>query len=179
MTEPDASGPVAGSGVPDRRARPRRSPAAAVATAFAGVLVGIVVFLVVVRVAGTRSIPEPTEEGASFDVGPAEERGRAIARDATPLLFADPLGVGRDIYVHRLADGRWVAFEARAPGAPTRCVLRWEKGPQRLTDPCSGRHYAADGAGLVGYPARVDDDGRLLVDLRSPRRPAPVTTVPA
>ncbi len=118
------------------------------------------------RSASESSLAAPAE----FDVGPAEQRRAVVERDG-PLLFQDPLGRGRDIYVQHLGEAGWKAFEARAPGANRRCVLRWEAAAGRFLDPCTGTTYPADGAGLVSYPTRVDDEGRLRVDLRSPVTP--------
>ena len=139
----------------------------------AGVLAGAVVALVVVRLVGGgggESGEQRPAERKEFDVGRAEDRARSIARDG-PLLFQDPLGRGRDVYVQHLGDDRWVAFAARAPGAPARCVLTWRKAEGHFADPCDQATYPSDGAGLVQYPARVDDDEHVQVDLNSPRSP--------
>ena len=103
----------------------------------------------------------------AFDVGPAAQRAASIARDG-PLLFPDPRGGTRDIFVQHLGDARWVAFEARVSGAPRQCVLRWEHADRRFVDPCDGRVYPADGAGLVAYAAEVNDKKRVIVDLSRP-----------
>jgi hypothetical protein len=134
------------------------------AVLFAGLIFALAANLL--RSASESSVAAPAE----FDVGPAEQRRAVVERDG-PLLFQDPLGRGRDIYVQYLGPGGWKAFEARPPGAPAPCVLRWDAEGRRFTDPCSGVTYPSDGTGLVSYPARVDDDGRLRVDLRSPLRP--------
>ena len=109
---------------------------------------------------------------AVFDVGPAEQRAAAVARDG-PFLFPDPQGRSRDIFFQHLGGKDWVAFEARARGAPRQCVLRWEPGGSRFVDPCDGRAYPPDGTGLVTFPARVDDKGRVVVDLSRPTTPPP------
>ena len=138
----------------------------------AGVLAAVFAALVfalatnLLRSASESSLAAPVE----FDVGPAEQRRAVVERDG-PLLFQDPLDRGRDIYVHHLGDAGWKAFEARPPGAPRRCVLQWERAARRFVDPCTGTAYSAEGAGLVSYPTRVDDDGRLRIDLRSPLTP--------
>ncbi len=132
---------------------------------FAGLLFALATNLA--RSASESSVATPVE----FDVGPAEQRRAVVERDG-PLLFQDPLDRGRDIYVQYLGRDGWKAFEARPPGAAKGCVLRWEAGPRRFLDPCTGTTYPPDGTGLVSYPARVDDDGRLRVDLRSRAEPA-------
>lgn len=150
----------------------RSGPSTAVraATIVAGMLGGVMVALLVVRLVGGKRDEERPAERREFDVGPAEARARSIARDG-PLLFQDPLGRGRDVYVQHLGDGRWLAFAARAPQAPARCVLVWRQAEAHFVDPCTSASYPPDGAGLVQYPARVDKDERVQVDLGSPRGP--------
>lgn len=144
-------------------------------TAVGAVLAAALLFAIVVRVQSTS--PDSAGGGsggaggrAQFDVGDAEQRAANVARDG-PLLFPDPQGRSRDIYVQHLGGSDWVAFEARATGSPRQCVLRWEHDSRRFVDPCDGRIYPADGAGLVTFPTRVDDDGRVVVDLSSPTAP--------
>lgn len=149
-----------------------------VVTGLAGVVMGIIVFVVVLKIIDTNARGGSTTAGREFDVGDARQRAQAVARDATPLLFQDPLDRDRDIYVQHLGGSDWVAFDVRAPGGARTCVLRWERAAQRFADPCTGAYFAADGTGLVSYPARVDDRGRLLVDLRSPRPPTTTTSPP-
>lgn len=144
-------------------------------TGVGGVVVALALFFTVLKVMGTKAISSTTVTAATFDVGSAKQRAQAIARDRTPLLFQDPLGDGGDLYVQRFGD-RWIAFDARAPGAPARCVLRWEVKTQDFTDPCSGTIYPPDGTGLVTYPTKVEK-ARLLVDLRSPQPPVPPSSV--
>ena len=138
----------------------------------AAVVFGVLIFALATNLMRSASESAPTE-GVEFDVGPAEQRRRVVERDG-PLLFQDPLNRGRDIYVQYLDGPGWTAFAARPEGAPRRCVLTWQRAERRFLDPCSGTTYPADGAGLATYPARVDDDGRLRVDLRNP--PAPPTS---
>lgn len=142
-----------------------------VITGLAAVVFAALVFALATNVLRSASESSATAP-AEFDVGPAEQRRAVIERDG-PLLFPDALNRGRDIYVQHLGAAGWRAFEARPPGAPRRCVLRWERSHGRFLDPCTGAAYPADGAGLVSYPVRVDDDGRLRVDLRSPQPPVP------
>ncbi len=137
-----------------------------VVTGLAAVVFGVLIFALATNLMRSASESAPTE-GVEFDVGPAEARRRVVERDG-PLLFQDPLDRGRDIYVQYVDGQGWRAFEARPPGAFRRCVLQWQRAERRFSDPCTGATYPADGAGLTAYPARVDDDGRLRVDLRSP-----------
>ena len=158
-----------------RSPRPRsRRPATLVLTALAGVAAGVVIFLVVLAVTGPRSSRQAAE--ATFKVGSAGRLATTVAREG-PLLFQDLLDRSRDIYVQHLGGDDWRAFEAHAPGAPRRCVLRWQPEDRRFVDPCDGRTYPADGAGLTSYRTHVDRRGTLVVDLGAPA--PPVTAGPA
>lgn len=149
---------------------PREARARAILlTGVAGVLGGILLFVVVANVFGTGADSDESV-AATFDIGPADERARTVA-EGGPLLFQDPLGRGRDIYVQHLGGDDWQAFEARAPGAGPGCLLQWTPDAQEFVDPCDGRSYPADGAGLVQYPADVDDGERVVIDLRQPSSP--------
>ncbi len=161
-----------------KRDSPSKRPAGTTVlrTALAGVIGGILVFVVVVNLVGT-SADKPDSAAATFDIGPADQRARAVA-EGGPLLFQDLLDRSRDIYVQHLGDTRWIAVEAHSPGAPRRCVLRWD-GPTRVfVDPCDGRIFPADGTGLVTYPTTVNDKKRVVVDLRAPAPPAPAPVSP-
>lgn len=138
-------------------------------TAVGAVLAAALLFAVMTRVTSTSSTPAsgPGDRGAQFELGRATDFARTIARDG-PLLFPDPQGRSRDIFVQHLGEDAWLAFEARATGAPRNCVLRWEQGPRQFVDPCNGTIYPPDGAGLVRFPTTVDDDGKVVVDLSSP-----------
>jgi hypothetical protein len=162
---------VADAPPPDPLAAKRRT---VLVTAIGAVLAAALLFAIVAQAMTTTSTRSDGDGGEArttqFDVGPADQRAAAVARDG-PLLFPDPRGGSRDIYVQHLGDNNWVAFEARASGAPRRCVLRWEQPARHFVDPCDGRILPADGSGLVTFPARVDDDDRVVVDLGSPRAP--------
>jgi len=144
-------------------------------TALGAVVAAALLLAVVTRVAGTGSPAGSAtdREGkrvAQFELGRATDYARTIARDG-PILFPDPQGRSRDIYVQHLGETDWLAFEARVNGAPRQCVLDWEPSGRMFVDPCDGRTYPADGTGLVRFPARVNDKGRVIVDLSSPAAP--------
>jgi hypothetical protein len=141
----------------------------------AGALViGALVFVAVLNMVSTRK--GATTAGPDlYVVGDAKSLAGTVTRNG-PLLFQDLLGNSRDIYVQHLTGDDWRTFEAHAPGAPRRCVLRWEAGARQFADPCDHRVYPADGAGLTTFPTQVDPDGRVVVDLRQPQAPIPVTT---
>ena len=136
-----------------------------VLTAVGGVVAGGLIFLIVLSLTNSRSTEQARQ--ATFRVGSAERLAPDVARDG-PLLFQDLLDRSRDIYVQHLGGDNWVAFEAHAPGAPRRCVLEWRQRERNFVDPCDGRTFPADGAGLVAYQTEVNDDGQIIVDLTSP-----------
>jgi hypothetical protein len=148
-------------------------------TAVGAVVAGALLFAVVTRVSSTNQGTTSTDAGgrrvAQFDLGRAKDFAPTI-EGSGPLLFPDPQGNTRDIFVQHLGGDQWLAFEARVAGAPRQCVLRWEPGPKRFVDPCDGRTYPADGAGLVSFPTKVNEKGRVIVDLSNP---IPPTTAPA
>ena len=131
-------------------------------TGLGGVAAGVLLFLLVLAVTGPRSTRQT--EKATFRVGSAETLAKTVAREG-PLLFQDLLNRSRDIYVHHLGGEDWRAFEAHAPGAPRRCTLTWRPPSRDFADPCDGRVFPADGTGLTSYPATVNEDGLLVVDL--------------
>lgn len=142
------------------------------------VIIGVLVFAAVVNLVSTRK--DTGKVGTDlYIVGDADSLARSVSRDG-PLLLPDLLGSSRDIYVQHVAGEDWRTFEAHAPGAARKCVLKWEAAARHFTDPCTpGVTYPADGSGLTTFPTSVDPDGRLVVDLRQPQAPttvAPTTT---
>lgn len=105
-----------------------------------------------------------------FEVGQARRLAPQIA-EGGPFLFKDPLtsGVGRELYLQHTGDDvqqGWIAFEARAPGAAATCILETGRKQGSLRDPCSKKTYPPSGEGLTTYPATVNDEGIVEVDLR-------------
>jgi hypothetical protein len=146
-------------------------------TAVAAVLVIGLVFAILNRVAasGGTSTPHSSNSLAGqFDVGLARQRADTVDRSG-PILFPDPQGHSRDIFVQHLGGDSWTAFEARVTGSPRQCVLNWKQDAHHFVDPCDGRVYPADGTGLVTFPTRVDAKGRIIVDLGKPTQPTPPT----
>lgn len=143
---------------------PARSPRVVVVTALAGVAVAVAGFLVVTQLSRTRA---DTPEITRFVVGQASALAPRVDADG-PLLFQDVSDGDRDVFVQHLGNGNWVAFEAFAPGNDRGCQLQWRPTRRDFVDPCSDEVFPADGEGLVAYPAEVDEDGRLVIDLRPP-----------
>ena len=137
-----------------------------VALAVAGALM-----VLVVRFASEN--PEKANLGSPVLRFDAERLAREV-EERGPALYKDPLTSrpGREIYVQHLGDDPeqgWLAIRAYASPVPTlECLLRWDGAGRRFVDPCSQRTYPPDGQGLTTYPATVAD-GRVSVDLRSPR----------
>jgi hypothetical protein len=107
----------------------------------------------------------------------AERSAQTIARDG-PLLFSDVAGGGRDIFVQHIGPDpkqRWFAFDARPTGEPRNCFLQWDRDAKQFTDNgrCN-RSYTipADGEGLRQYPATVDDNGKVVIDLNAAAPPS-------
>lgn len=157
--------------MPVQQSRSNRS----VVLAVAGLTVGIVAVLALFVVA----IPSLTEEGRvevrlgdeRFEAGPAEARADAVDRDG-PILFPDPAGGQRPIYLQHLGPGPedgWLAFDVRRPGQPLECTLRWDPEARAFVDPCDGTEVPGDGGGLVHYPVEVVE-GQVVVDLNAAQR---------
>ncbi len=144
------------------------SGSAAILVAVAGVLAGFLLFLGVMNVIGSGNVrSEGTER---FELGKADSLAGTVAREG-PLLLPDPLGRGRDVWVQHLGGSDWRTFDAHPPGAPSRCVVRWQAERRLFSDPCSGQEYPADGTGLVSFPTEVNEEGRVVIDLRNPQVP--------
>ncbi len=142
------------------------------------VVIGLV-FAILNRVAASGGTSQPHSSNTlagEFDVGLARQRAGTVDRSG-PILFPDPQGHSRDIFVQHLGGDDWTAFEARASGSPRQCVLAWKQDAHHFVDPCDGRIYPADGAGLVTFPTHVNTKDHIIVDLSRPTPPAP-TTVP-
>lgn len=166
MTEPQ---PQDASSVPPQTEDAAAHRRTVLFTAVGAVIAAALVFAVMTRVTSTASTPAggSGNRTAQFELGKASDYARTIARDG-PLLFPDPQGRSRDIYIQHLGDDAWLAFEARVSGAPRQCVLKWEQSPRHFVDPCDGRIFPPDGAGLVSFPTAVNHDGKVVVDLSAP-----------
>jgi hypothetical protein len=143
-----------------------KSAKALVITALAGVLGGVLVFAAISALVGSGTAKSKLGSDV-FKVGKAKNQGQFIDRHG-PLLFADPLQKGRDIYVVHLGDNKFAAFEVHPPGEPKSCTVKWDEKAKVFRDSCGDRTYPIDGSGLVRYNASVDKDGDLIVDLHKP-----------
>ena len=135
-------------------------------SAAAGVIVAIVVFAGILSLVGSGRAKSHLGSNV-FKVGNAKNYAHSVDRNG-PLLFADLVGKGRDIYVNHLGGTEWVAVEVHPPGESKSCTVKWNPSTRSFHDPCSGHDFPADGTGLVRYKATVDKNGNLVVDLHQP-----------
>ena len=150
---------------------PATRKTAAIVTALLGVVTAVVLFALVGK-ALTKPGTKSNLGRSVYDVGGSKVFSKRIADDG-PILFQALVG-NRDIYVQHLGDDPekgWVAFDARAEGESRQCYVTWDKGQRVFHDPCSGRTYPADGAGLAQHPVTVSAKGRVSVDLRASSTP--------
>jgi len=135
-------------------------------SAAAGVIVAIVIFAGIVSLVGSGKAQSHLGSNL-FKVGSAKNQAKIVERNG-PLLFADPLQKGRDIYVNYLGNGQWVAVEVHPPDESKSCTVTWKGATRTFHDPCSGKDFPADGTGLIRYKATVQKNGDLVVDLHQP-----------
>jgi hypothetical protein len=135
-------------------------------SAAAGVIVAIVIFAGVVSLLGSGKAKSNLGSNL-FKPGNAKNLAQNVERNG-PLLFADPLQKGRDIYVNRVGGNQWVTVEVHPPGESKSCTVKWNGSTHTFHDPCSGHDYPADGTGLVRYKTTVEKNGDLVVDLHQP-----------
>lgn len=129
------------------------------------VLAAALMWVLTVLISNRTVTPKGPFEQAEFSVGRTDE-----IVDRVPFLLPDASpSRSRDIYIQHLDDDEdegWLAFSAFAPGQTDRaCFLRWSAADEVFRDPCTDAEHPSDGEGLTHYPVRVDDDGRLHVDL--------------
>jgi hypothetical protein len=154
----------------------RRPRAANFTTIAAAAFIGAVLIVIaLLQLASNQSVKNQLGERV-FIAGRAADLARDIAVPGPdgrrgPLLFPALLR-DRDIYLQHVGSDPmtgWLAFEARAPGAPRTCVLQWVDAQNHFRDPCGAKIYPADGAGLVHYSATVNPASkRVEIDLRRP-----------
>jgi hypothetical protein len=110
------------------------------------------------------------------------ESGADEIAERGPILFPDPANRGRDIMLQHLGDDPeqgWFAFDARPLGESRDCAVQWQGDSRTFVD--NGRCRAPfsipeDGEGLPQYPATVNDDGIVVVDLNAAERATTTTT---
>jgi hypothetical protein len=147
-----------------------------------GVVVALVILGMVLWLAGRDDI-EVRLGDERFQDYDAESGAEEIA-ERGPILFPDPANRGRDIYLQHLGDDPeqgWLAFDARPLGEGRDCFLQWVPESRTFVDngECSQPFsFPEDGDGLPQYPASVNDDGKVVVDLNAAERET-TTTAPS
>ncbi len=112
-----------------------------------------------------------------YVLGSAKSLGASVGSHG-PLLLSDPLGSRRSIYVQHLGGKDWRTFATNAPGATAGCLVVWQPTERAFVDQCSHQAYPSDGTGLTSFPTRVDNNGKVLIDLHTPQAPTTSTTSP-
>lgn len=110
-----------------------------------------------------------------FAPGNVDRLADDIERQNTPLLFADPAGGDRDIFLQHIGDEPttgWFAFAVRPPEAPRDCFIQWQAADALFTYTCDDRTFPADGEGLFQYPVVVASNGEITIDLNAADREA-------
>ena len=144
-------------------ARVKRSTALIV-TSVGAVLV-VVLFIVLVLVLLSSGDVKGRLGDPVYDAGNAQAFARRA--DEQPVLLPALVGFQRDILVSHLRGNEWRAFEANPPGKDRRCQVVWRERTRDFRAPCNGAVYPLDGTGLKQYSATVNEDGRLIIDLRT------------
>ncbi len=106
---------------------------------------------------------------ATFTIGQAEEVAEVI-RSGQPILLPDAARGDREVWINHQGDDAnvgWVAFAARADGAPRDCVVQWDPDADSFVDTCDDTVYPDDGDGLEQYEVSVSPEGSLVIDLDS------------
>jgi hypothetical protein len=162
-------------------ARRRRVDArSALVVGASGVIVVLVLGAMVVYLAGRDDIQVRLGDDRFQDIN-AESVARKIAEDG-PIIYQDLAGGSRDIYVQHLGDDPeqgWLAFDVRPAGEARECALTWQVDEQQFVDngACSAAFtFPPDGTGLAQYPATVNDDGKVVIDLNAADRPTTTET---
>ena len=127
----------------------------------------VALFVFAIPAITTRNQTAIQQGAATLSEGSAVDRAHDIARSG-PILLPDQAGGQRDILLQHLGASPgegWYAFDARKPGRPRSCTLRWNAAARHFDDPCGGASVPADGSGLVHYKVTVTRDGELVIDL--------------
>jgi hypothetical protein len=140
---------------------------------FLAVLTAVLIVVFVVRLASEPGGKVQLGDEV-FEVGQVRRLAPSIEQGG-PLLFADPLKKGRDLFVNHFgtdATTGWQAFEALVNHSRT-CPLVWHDAEGVFKDDkCTHAVYPADGKGLIHYPTEVKRKSKggltLYVDLRQP-----------
>jgi hypothetical protein len=162
---------------------PRVDARSALVVGASGVVVALVILAIVLWLSSRDDIQVRLGDDRFQDYD-AESGADEIAQRG-PILFPDPANRGRDIYLQHLGEDPqqgWLAFDARPPGEGRDCFLMWNAATRELVDngKCSRPYtFPEDGTGLPQYPATVNDDDKVVVDLNAADRESDTTTTTA
>lgn len=110
-----------------------------------------------------------------FGPGNVERLADDIEGQDTPLLFSDPAGRDRDIWLQHIGDDPdtgWYAFAVRPVEAPRDCFVNWVAEDQVFDYNCGDLTFPADGEGLFQYDVLIAADGEITIDLNAADRDA-------
>jgi hypothetical protein len=134
----------------------------------ASVVLAVVIVIVVLPLARNRDTSNLGDD--TFEVGRTRRIAAEIA-DRGPILYADPVGGNRPIWVQHVGpteDTGWIVVAARDPD--TGCEVDWDYDAETFID-CDGTDHGSAGEGLFAYPVDVED-GIVSADLNFASRPA-------
>ena len=139
--------------------------------ALAGILAVLLAVGVIILIGwlARTGVVRPNSGDGYFRAGRIETIRDAIAQGG-PILFPDPLGGDRQRILNHIGTdpgAGWYAFDARRPGAPSECLLRYQPAAKGFTDTCDGEFVEPDGRGLVQYKVRLRE-GRVEVNFGTP-----------
>ena len=150
-------------------AGPRMTTRRAIVFGAASLVMGVGLVLLVIWIAGSGDVDVRLGDDRFQDLD-AESMAEQID-DGGPLLFADAANGDRDIIIQHVGndvDSGWYAFDARIPGQPRDCFLRWEADTEQFVDSCDDTlRIDATGGTLPHYPVTVTEGGELIVDLQT------------
>lgn len=146
---------------------PRLTSRNALFAGLGAVAVAIGLLLLVLWIAGEGGNVEVRIGDDVFNAGDVE-RISAEIDERGPILYSDVAGGSRDIILQHVGDdpeSGWLAFDAREPGSPRDCFLRWEPADRTFRATCDESVvFDERGTGLPQYPVTVED-GEVVVDI--------------
>jgi hypothetical protein len=159
---------------------PRVDARSALVVGASGVVVALVILAIMLWLSSQNGLDVRLGDDRFQDLA-AESAAQRIAANG-PLPFRDLAGGSRDIYVQHLGDDPetgWLAFAWRPVGEADDCAVEWHPESRTFVDngKCT-RPYRLpeDGTGLPQYPATVNNDGKVVVDLNAADRESDTTT---
>ena len=141
-----------------------------IVTAIAAVVGAVLLVVLALALANNPEVQNNLGEKV-FTVGDAESLAEEVDKRG-PLLFQDLLGGDRDILVDHIRGDEWLATP---PASAASAGLELDRETGEVRNSCTRRAVdlrsiaAVKAVGAVAYTATVDESGKLVVDLRTPR----------